>query len=106
MRSAAVAPSTVVVGVLWFRLCLDTPTLPSTAFVITAVDKSPAYAKLSTVAPAGDLPIAPTTTLWDTTDRTSRLRANSAVADGWSYLRFGELGLNAGTSEIGRKAAK
>ena len=45
---------------LGFRLCLDIPTLPSTAAVTTAVDKSPAYARLLAVAPAGDLTTAPT----------------------------------------------
>ena len=35
--------SSVIVVVLGFRLCLDNPTLPSTA-AVTAVDKSPAYA--------------------------------------------------------------
>jgi hypothetical protein len=42
--------------------------LSSTAAVATAVDKSPAYARLSTVASAGDLPTAPTPTTGDTTD--------------------------------------
>jgi len=48
------------VVVLEFRLRLDNPTLPSTAAVTTAVDKSPAYARLSAVASAGDLSTAPT----------------------------------------------
>ena len=44
----------------WVRVASCNPTLPSTAAVATAVDKSPAYARLSTVASAGDLPTAPT----------------------------------------------
>ena len=42
------------------RVASRNPTLPSTATVTTAVDKSPAYARLSTIATAGDLPTAPT----------------------------------------------
>src|SRR6185312_8088578 len=42
------------------RVAFRNPTLPSTAAVATAVDKSPAYARLLAVAPAGDLPTAPT----------------------------------------------
>ena len=42
------------------RVAFRTSTLPSTAAVTTAVDKSPAYARLSAVASAGDLPTAPT----------------------------------------------
>jgi hypothetical protein len=42
------------------RVACCTSTLPSTAAVTTAVDKSPAYARLSAVAPAGDLPTAAT----------------------------------------------
>ena len=42
------------------RVACRNPTLPRTAAVATAVDKSPAYARLSAVAPAGDLPTAPT----------------------------------------------
>jgi hypothetical protein len=52
--------SVIVVVLLEFRLRLDNPTLPSTATVTTAVDKSPAYARLAPVAPAGDLSTAPT----------------------------------------------
>ncbi len=44
----------------WVRVVLATQPLPSTATVTTAVDKSPAYARLSAVATAGDLPTAPT----------------------------------------------
>ena len=44
----------------WVRVVSRNPTLPSTAAVTTAVDKSPAYTRLSAVAPAGDLPTAPT----------------------------------------------
>jgi hypothetical protein len=42
------------------RVASRSPTLPSTATVTTAVDKSPASARLSAVATAGDLPTAPT----------------------------------------------
>lgn len=42
------------------RVVSRNPTLPSTATVTTAVDKSPASARLSAVATAGDLPTAPT----------------------------------------------
>ena len=42
------------------RVASRNPTLPSTAAVATAVGKSLAYAKLSTVASASDLPTAPT----------------------------------------------
>ena len=36
-----------------------------TAAVTTAVDKSPAYARLSAIASAGDLPHSPYTTPWE-----------------------------------------
>jgi hypothetical protein len=42
------------------RVAVRTSTLPGTAAVTTAVDKSPAYARLAAVATAGDLPTAPT----------------------------------------------
>ena len=42
------------------RVASRSPTLPSTATVTTAVDKSPASARLSAVATAGDFPTAPT----------------------------------------------
>ena len=38
------------------RLCLDNPTLPSITAVTTAAEKSPAYARLSAVAPAATYP--------------------------------------------------
>lgn len=42
------------------RVACRNPTLPSTAAVSTAVDKSPSYARLVAVAPAGNLPNAAT----------------------------------------------
>ena len=47
-------------GGLQGQSCVRNPTLPRSTTVTTAVDKWPAYAKLSAVAQAGHLPTAPT----------------------------------------------